>query len=109
MKNLGKESFWEPMLELYPAAVHRFHQWIQEYKILVDWKYLFHSNPIDGECTTEFHDPPYEMQMGIMNRFFIEQFASPEEFADPNRVKAYHGEMAYALKRLNEEILKTKP
>lgn len=101
MQNLGKDNFWEPIKEKYPLAVERFCEWIDEYKEIVGWNKMFGSN-------VKFHDIPYEMQMGIMNRFFIENFASKEEFAKNEKEEFYHGEMARALKQLNKRLVKAQ-
>lgn len=97
MTNLNKESFWNPMRELYPDAVARFCEWIDEYKQIAGWSSLFGPR-------VKFDDIPYEMQMGIMNRFFIEHFSSKEEYANPEMAMEYHQEMADALASLQKKI-----
>ena len=97
MENLGIENFWNDMSKEYPLAVVRFKTWIDAYKKIVKWEELF-GNKI------KFHDLPYEMQMGIMNRFFIESFAGQEEYNLVERSGAYRGEMEYALSQLNKKL-----
>lgn len=97
MNNLGKENFWNKMSENLPAAVDLFCKWIDEYKKEVGWSALFATG-------VKFHDIPYELQMGIMNRFFIEAFAGKEEYALPERAIEYRNEMEYALVRLNKKL-----
>jgi hypothetical protein len=99
--NLGKENFWNPMREKFPLAVEAFCKWIDEYKKIVDWE-----NVIGAKV--KFHDLPYEMQMGIMNRYFIEMFASKEEYdLGGERIKAYHAEMEEAICELEHRMKKS--
>jgi len=102
LSNLNKESFWDEMDIVYPYAVDEFRKWIDQYKEAINWNKFFKSE-------IKFHDIPYELQMGIMNRFFIESFSSNEEYySGGNTAKEYHDEMRDALRLLNNEILKTK-
>lgn len=102
MSNLNKENFWNAMHDECPEAVEKFCVWIDDYKLLVGWRGLFGDK-------VKFHDLPYEMQMGIMNRFFIEVFASREEYIlDGQRGDTYHGEMKDALQELQRRITKRK-
>ena len=94
MDNLGKENFWNEMEEIYPFAVDVFKGWIDRYKKAIGWNELF----VDK---VKFHDLPYEMQMGMMNRFFIETYAGEKEYADPEKAAIYRSEMVDALRRLN--------
>jgi hypothetical protein len=95
LPNLNKENFWNEMHIVYPGAVNLFYKWIDEYKDAINWDQFFKPG-------IKFHDIPYEFQMGIMNRFFIESFASNEEYyADGETAKEYHDEMRDALKQLN--------
>lgn len=97
MENLGKKNFWDQMEKKYPMAVDVFKKWIDGYKKKVNWGILFS----DG---IEFHDIPYEMQMGIMNRFFIETFAGEKEYNSVDEAKYYREEMIDALGRLNARL-----
>jgi hypothetical protein len=99
MENLGKENFWNPMHEKYPLAVDKFCKWIDEYKKHVNWKELF------GE-KVKFHDLPYELQMGIMNRFFIVISTNEETYDEENRTRMYMDEIAYALGRIELKFAK---
>lgn len=94
MDNLGKENFWNEMREIYPYSVDVFCKWIDGYKEKVGWKMLFGPD-------VKFHDLPYEMQMGIMNRFFIETYAGEKEYARLGKAAFYRQEMVDALRRLN--------
>lgn len=103
MDNLGKENFWNDMHLRFSEAVNLFCTWIDEYKKEVGWNAMF-GNIFPTEKKIKFHDIPYEMQMGIMNRFFIEAFASKEEFAVPERAEEYRAEMENALHNLNNKL-----
>jgi hypothetical protein len=96
--NLGKDNFWNEMHGKYPAAVELFKEWIDGYKKEVEWRSLFRPE-------VKFHDIPYEMQMGIMNRFFIEAFAGPEEYAQEGRAVQYRAEMVHGIKKLNIKLI----
>jgi hypothetical protein len=58
IQNLTKENFWNRMMEQYPNATKKFCDWIDEYKVSVNWAILFGAK-------IKFHDLPYEMQVGI--------------------------------------------
>lgn len=103
MENLNKENFWNRMKEQQPLATKMFCEWIDEYKKIVGWDAMF-GNIFPTEKKIKFHDIPYEMQMGIMNRFFIEAFAGKEEYERSQMQKDYHGEMEDALSQLNEKL-----
>jgi hypothetical protein len=113
MKNLSKTEFWDPAKDKFPNAVEAFCKWIDEYKEMVGWNGLFgvHETSVDGRLVCvgvapKFHDIPYEMQMGIMNRFFIEMFAGKEEYEQGSmREENYHGEMKIALEQLERKLV----
>ena len=50
-----------------------------------------------------FYDLPYEMQMGIMNRFFIETYAGEVEYIR-NCQSRYKEEMVRSLNQLNDRL-----
>lgn len=103
LKNLNKENFWNEMHIIYPEAVDRFCKWIDEYKVAINWDSLFNT-------LIKFHDIPYEFQMGIMNRFFIESFASNEEYySNGETEEEYHNEMREALRQLNNKLIQNFP
>lgn len=104
MDNLGKENFWNAMHDRFPLAVDLFCKWIDEYKNEVNWNYLFGNYVIGEHNHIKFHDLPYEMQMGIMNRFFIESFASKEEYDLVGRSGEYRNEMEYTIEELNNRL-----
>jgi len=97
MDNLGKENFWNEMKDKYPYSVDVFCKWIDGYKNKVGWANIFGPK-------VKFHDIPYEMQMGIMNRFFIETYAGEKEYSDPEKAAFYRQEMVDALSRLNARL-----
>lgn len=66
--NLDK-NFFDEIKESCPKAHERFLRWIDEYKARVGWPNLFTAG-------VKFHDLPYEMQTGILERFDDEQFMS---------------------------------
>lgn len=105
MENLGIENFWNKMDEKYPAASLAFKKWIDGYKTSVNWNYIFGGYKETGR-SIKFHELPYELQMGIMNRFFIELFSSSDEYhAKGQREKQYHEEMEKAMKQLHKKII----
>ena len=99
MENLGKENFWNEMKDRYPHAVDVFCRWIDGYKEKVGWADIFGQK-------VKFHDLPYELQMGIMNRFFIETYAGEEEYT-VNCQSRYKEEMILSLKQLNSRLKPT--
>ena len=99
-ENLNKQSFWNEMNLWYPEAVKVFNEWIKGY-----WQ----SNNVDILLSpgAKFYHLPYEFQMGIMNRFFIEAFTSNDEYyIDGQRGELYHSEMRDAMCKLNAFINK---
>lgn len=95
-ENLNKQNFFDEMHSLYPKAVDKFIEWIDGYKSANNWNSIFREG-------VKFHDIPYELQMGIMNRFFIEAFTSNEEYCvDGQRGAVYHNEMRDAMGRLSD-------
>lgn len=96
MDNLGKENFWDEMENKFPMAVDVFKKWIDQYKKRVNWGILFS----DG---IKFHDIPYELQMGIMNRFFIETYAGEAEYME-NCQSRYKEEMIRSIEQLNGRL-----
>lgn len=96
MENLGKENFWNEMMERCPKAVDVFCKWIDGYKKKVGWTKLF-------GASVKFHDVPYEMQMGIMNRFFIETYAGEHEYIK-NCQSRYKEEMVKSIEHLNSRL-----
>lgn len=100
MENLGKENFWNEMMERCPKAVDVFKKWIIGYMNRVEGhKNLFMED-------TGFYDLPYEMQMGIMNRFFIETYAGEHEYIK-NCQSHYKEEMVLSLQQLNYRLSPT--
>lgn len=83
MDNLNKENFFNRMEELYPEAMADFKEWIDAYKLKVDWDDIFNGNQIANEDTGErfkeidmvpkFHDIPFEMQLGIIIAYASER------------------------------------
>lgn len=89
MQNLNKENYFNQLKEKYPKAMELFCQWIDKYKQTADWNELFNSSSewqsADGKNAPapKFHDLPYELQYGLLLRFFAEHgrivFLSPPE------------------------------
>lgn len=76
MKGLTKENFFNPLMEKYPKAVQAFCDWIDGYKLAVDWRGMFREIPTAGWVhpqPVKFHDLPFEMQSGVIERFFDEK------------------------------------
>ena len=74
--NLNKTNFFtEDLRARYPVAMKTFAEWIDQYKIAMEWNVIFN----DQEDYTgtpggapKFHDLPFEMQVGILVRFIDE-------------------------------------
>lgn len=96
MDNLGSESFWKEMEERFPMAVDVFKNWISKYSNTDLWTSLFK----DG---VSFYDLPYDMQMGMMNRFFIETYAGKKEYMT-NCIPRYREEMVTSIEQLNGRL-----
>lgn len=71
MKNLNKENFWNALHDKHPQAVDKFCKWIDQYKLEVGWEALF-GNCFPTQDKIKFHDIPFDMQRGILTRFFEE-------------------------------------
>lgn len=65
MKSLTKENFFNELNEKFPKAMSHFCQWIDQYKISIEWHKLFPPG-------IKFHDLPYDMQIGIIIRYATE-------------------------------------
>lgn len=69
--NLSKENYWNALQEKYPQAMAEFSEWIDKYKREIGWDSIFAHDwrplPI------KFHDIPFDMQRGILTRFFEEK------------------------------------
>lgn len=74
-ENLSLDNTWNRMKELYPLAMEAFLKWIDEYKVQVDWNWLFgfscsSSSGCGGHTEIpKFHDLPLEMQAGIIAKW----------------------------------------
>ncbi len=91
MESLTKENFWNDLHAKYPLAVDQFCKWIDEYKKRIGWNKLFNDCYIEsnvrraanGEIchidysAPKFHDIPFDMQRGIITRFFEEHIKGP--------------------------------
>lgn len=79
MENLNKENTWAELKIQFPKEIKDFFDWIDEYKIAIDWKALFNSasewQDMHGKNAPapKFHDIPFEMQMGIIIAYFSER------------------------------------
>lgn len=95
MESLDKEFFNEIEAKC-PFAIDVFKKWVIEYAKSEIWGKLFR----DG---IEFYDIPYEMQMGIMNKFFIETYAGKAEYR--NRAEShYREEMILSIEQLQSRL-----
>lgn len=78
MQNLNKANYFDNMMQKYPKALEIFCQWIDRYKETINWNKLFNSDSewqsSDGKNAPapKFHDLPYELQYGVLLRFFAE-------------------------------------
>lgn len=92
MENLNKENFWDEMEEKYPAEIHVFKGWIDVYKKEVNWNRLFREPYVDEMAgvnapAPEFHDIPFDMQVGILMRFSSEIFHGSQPKMTPDDIK----------------------
>lgn len=75
MDSLIKENFWNELKEKYPAVMHKFLSWVDEYKKQVNWEQLFnygiHLHASQGWHNPKYHDLPIAMQIGIFIQFTI--------------------------------------
>lgn len=83
-KSLTKENFFNAIGEKYPDALALFCKWIDDYKKEVGWDELFGNNRKQFN-RVKFHDIPFEMQVGIMGRFFEIYLKTFTSELDPNR------------------------
>lgn len=75
MQNLSKDNYFDRLMQKYPKAMELFRMWVDRYKTTVDWKTLFCDDkiiPLSRE-NVKFHDLPYELQYGVILRFFAER------------------------------------
>ena len=77
-------------------AVDVFKKWISHYSNTDLWLNLFKSD-------VSFYDLPYDMQMGMMNRFFIETYAGKKEYMT-NCIPRYREEMVTSIEQLNGRL-----
>jgi len=71
MKNLNKLNYFTPTWHArFTLAAPFFCKWVDQYKEEVSWEKLF--NHIYGSDlpAPKFHDIPFELQYGILKRFF---------------------------------------
>jgi len=71
MKNLNKENFWNDMQDVYPKTMKKFCDWIDQYKIEINWSGLFNGDIAGNRHVPKFHDIPLEMQYGIVIQFCL--------------------------------------
>jgi hypothetical protein len=79
-----------------PFAIDVFKQWIIGYQKRELWLNTF----MDG---VQFEDIPIEVQMGIMNRFFIETYAGMDEYVK-NCEPRYKKDMAESIEQLQSRL-----
>lgn len=77
MESLTRENFWNNIAEKYPDAMENFSEFLQVYKLSINWDSLFG----DG---LDFYQLPYEMQTGIIDKFIVMLGASG------NKIEAYN-------------------
>jgi len=80
MSDSDSKKYWDAVKETCPDAFLIFSRWIDEYKESVGWNFLFSSYKEGKETKSliKFHDLPYEMQIGVLLRFFMET-AHPDD------------------------------
>jgi len=115
--SLTKENFWNEAHSKYPLAIDQFCKWIDEYKKKIDWNKLFnkmyHEENIrrapNGEiCNIDFsapkfHDLPFDMQRGILTRYFEETI--PNEDCDQRKRECIEGCEEF-FEEQNKQLLK---
>jgi hypothetical protein len=68
VEKLTKANFWNKIEEKYPEEFKHFSAWIDKYKIECNWNYLFGNFGSTGR-EIKFHDLPFDMQKGIIQRY----------------------------------------
>lgn len=63
--NLNLKNFFNPAKQHCPISVGAFCSFVDRYKKQVDWKSIFFGD-------IKFHDIPFDLQVGIIWRFFKE-------------------------------------
>ncbi len=63
--NLNKHNFWDILYKECPKTMNVFCSFIDNYKMEVQWNLIF-----SDHLSLKFHDIPFEMQLGIILRFF---------------------------------------
>ena len=69
---LALENFFNYLYVKYPEGMKVFCDWVDQYKLAVDWNTLFNSGGIlrTGEAKApKFHELPYALQLGIFFEF----------------------------------------
>lgn len=66
---LTKENFLDEIAIKYPVAFKKFSEWIDEYKIEVEWDDLFNRPNGVPHLGVKYHDLPYGLQLGIWIEF----------------------------------------
>ncbi len=74
MENLNRKNFFDALSKRAPLALNKFQEFIDGYKREINWQKLFNTNFIDRNIN--FENLPFEMQIGILNKFFKEYAGS---------------------------------
>ena len=75
LPNLDKETFWNEIMDKYPIGMERFCNWIDQYKLRVDWNSMFAANENTDQLHSskyKYHDLPLAMQVGIFIQYALE-------------------------------------
>jgi hypothetical protein len=78
LTSLTKENFWNDLYEKHPIIMKKFCDWIDEYKVRVDWSsYFKHFDNCGGFEEFKFHDLPIGLQIGVIIQFTMESRIMP--------------------------------
>ena len=66
-ENLNKKNFWGFASNHCTKTMNKFTRFIDVYKMSIGWDDMFNEH-----LNIKFHDIPYEMQLGIILKFFNE-------------------------------------
>lgn len=79
-----RKEFWDEMKEKFPFAFEEFSNWIDQFKIDINWNSLFRDDDVGCAQTAppKFHDLPQPMQLGIWIQFMLDRGGCSWEIDD---------------------------
>lgn len=102
-ESLTKENFWNRMMETYPVSCNNFCNWIDTYKVAVNWLELFNDGKAWAGGVThapKFHDLPHAFQFGIWYAYAAQ--LENEEWYVENLFTGYYETLQIAIEKLFE-------